>query len=198
MPILSRFGLKQSKWKSFVRQLQNYGFQRQLRGPEKGLCRHELFVRGRRDLCLEMRRIKKSYSSEYLSGVSPPTIPRLLNDRKFSMSMPSLQQASFNSGIRRSEVAWSAGLYTQNDRKTSVSACRPLMPRPILGGPAPFNCVLRPREKQLRTENGNCDLGSLTEWSSDEMNTLFLGESSLEETFSRESMKAKLVACHLT
>jgi hypothetical protein len=40
----------QTRFKSFLRQLQLYNFERTYRGPHRGECRHELFVRGRRDL----------------------------------------------------------------------------------------------------------------------------------------------------
>ena len=40
----------QTRFKSFLRQLQLYGFERTYKGPQRGLCKHRLFVRGRRDL----------------------------------------------------------------------------------------------------------------------------------------------------
>jgi len=40
----------QTRFKSFLRQLQLYGFERTYKGPHRGECKHELFVRGRRDL----------------------------------------------------------------------------------------------------------------------------------------------------
>lgn len=65
LPILQKYGFNQSRWKSFLRQLQNYGFRREIRGPTKGKCTHELFVKGRRELCHNMRRkLRKSNSAE--------------------------------------------------------------------------------------------------------------------------------------
>ena len=46
----------QTKYKSFLRQLQNYGFTRILRGPMKGVCSHKDFVRSNRAKCQKMRR----------------------------------------------------------------------------------------------------------------------------------------------
>lgn len=66
LPILQKYGFNQSRWKSFLRQLQNYGFRREIRGPTKGKCTHELFVKGRRELCQNMRRIRRSNSAETL------------------------------------------------------------------------------------------------------------------------------------
>jgi len=40
----------QTRFRSFLRQLQLYGFQRQFRGQRRGECKHVIFVRGQRDL----------------------------------------------------------------------------------------------------------------------------------------------------
>ncbi len=66
LPILQKCGFNQSKWKSFLRQLQNYGFRREIRGPAKGVCRHPDLVRGRRELCINMKRIKRWNSADNL------------------------------------------------------------------------------------------------------------------------------------
>jgi hypothetical protein len=47
---------KQSKWNSFARQLNLYGFIRVTSGPDAGGYYHELFLKGRPNLCLHMRR----------------------------------------------------------------------------------------------------------------------------------------------
>eukprot|EP00934_Nitzschia_sp_Nitz4_P004751 Nitzschia sp. Nitz4//scaffold331_size19140//1766//2764//NITZ4_008731-RA/size19140-processed-gene-0.23-mRNA-1//-1//CDS//3329548173//4741//frame0 len=66
LPVLRRFGFRQTKVKSFLRQLQYYGFQRQTKGPNKGTCQHEYFVRGNRTLCYRMNRMRLSNSTESL------------------------------------------------------------------------------------------------------------------------------------
>lgn len=48
---------KQSKWNSFARQLNLYGFIRITSGPDAGGYYHELFLKGRPNLCLHMRRV---------------------------------------------------------------------------------------------------------------------------------------------
>lgn len=48
---------KQSKWNSFARQLNLYGFQRISNGPDSGGYYHELFLKGRPNLCRHMRRV---------------------------------------------------------------------------------------------------------------------------------------------
>ena len=50
--------MRQTKYKSFLRQLQNYGYSRETKGPGKGICRHKDFIRGRRELCQQIKRIK--------------------------------------------------------------------------------------------------------------------------------------------
>ena len=54
--IMPRF-FKQSKWNSFARQLNLYGFQRLLTGPDAGGYYHELFLKGRPNLVVHMRRV---------------------------------------------------------------------------------------------------------------------------------------------
>ena len=51
-----RLHFNQTKYKSFLRQLQNYGFHRHTRGPRKGICSHKLFVQWDPVCCLQMKR----------------------------------------------------------------------------------------------------------------------------------------------
>jgi hypothetical protein len=46
-----------SKYKSFQRSLNLWGFETVSKGPDKGVCNHPLFVRGDADLCNSMKRI---------------------------------------------------------------------------------------------------------------------------------------------
>lgn len=46
--------LNQSKYRSFVRRLQRWGFRRVLEGDDAGAYFHELFLKGRADLCKRM------------------------------------------------------------------------------------------------------------------------------------------------
>ena len=50
----------QTRYKSFLRQIQNYGFRRVTRGPKRGVCSHEHFVRWDPLLCLQMKRVGKT------------------------------------------------------------------------------------------------------------------------------------------
>ncbi|MGK3759165.1 MAG: hypothetical protein ACI8RD_011482, partial [Bacillariaceae sp.] len=55
LPLL-RLHFRQTKYKSFLRQLQAYGFVRIIKGRNKGLVYHPEFQRGRKSLCIQMRR----------------------------------------------------------------------------------------------------------------------------------------------
>ncbi|OEU12877.1 hypothetical protein FRACYDRAFT_191328, partial [Fragilariopsis cylindrus CCMP1102] len=55
IPILKSY-FCQTKYKSFLRQLQTYGFTRVTRGDLKGIVSHPLLIRGKRFLCLRMKR----------------------------------------------------------------------------------------------------------------------------------------------
>jgi hypothetical protein len=47
---------RQSKFKSFLRQLQGYDFKRITRGKDQGVVSHPMFLRGRRSVCTLMKR----------------------------------------------------------------------------------------------------------------------------------------------
>ena len=65
--IMPRY-FKQTKYKSFQRQLHIYGFQRIQSGTDKGAYFHNLFVRHQRDSCLRMARQKiKGHQQRNLS-----------------------------------------------------------------------------------------------------------------------------------
>ncbi|VEU45168.1 unnamed protein product [Pseudo-nitzschia multistriata] len=57
----------QTKFKSFQRQLNLWGFQRVQIGPDKGSYFHPLFVRGRRDCCQHLSRAKLKGTAEKLT-----------------------------------------------------------------------------------------------------------------------------------
>jgi hypothetical protein len=75
VPLLAKY-FRQTKFKSFLRQLQSYDFHRIARGSDKGVVSHPLFVRGRRSLCFRMSRKPTGSLASQSSGVplhhSPP------------------------------------------------------------------------------------------------------------------------------
>ena len=69
---------KQSKFSSFCRQLSLYGFVRLRRdGPDKGGYYHEMFLRGRKDLCLRIIRLSKADNDEAKVYTPPDLEPKL-------------------------------------------------------------------------------------------------------------------------
>ena len=58
--ILPRF-FNQSKYKSFQKQLNVWGFVRITKGPDRGGYKHTLFVRGKKALCTQMSRRKTTH-----------------------------------------------------------------------------------------------------------------------------------------
>jgi hypothetical protein len=57
--VLPNFFLHSTKWESFQRQLNLYGFARISRGPGKGMYIHRYFVRDQRSLCRRITRTSK-------------------------------------------------------------------------------------------------------------------------------------------
>jgi len=73
IPILKSY-FCQTKYKSFLRQLQTYGFTRVTRGDLKGIVSHPLLIRGKRFLCLRMKRkVRTPKRQDSLSSVSSST-----------------------------------------------------------------------------------------------------------------------------
>ena len=56
----------QTKYKSFQRQLNMYGFHRLVKGRDRGACTHPLFVKGKKELCNRMVRAKVKRRSKKL------------------------------------------------------------------------------------------------------------------------------------
>ncbi len=70
--VLQRY-FRQSKFKSFLRQLQGYNFKRITRGKDQGVVSHPLFLRGRRSVSTLMRRKRvgpKPDAEERTSGLA--------------------------------------------------------------------------------------------------------------------------------
>lgn len=71
--VISANYFQQTRYKSFLRQLNLYGFQRISRGVHKGLCSHKFFIRGQPGLCSKIQRAYQVRRGTYSSnlGVTP-------------------------------------------------------------------------------------------------------------------------------
>ncbi|KAG7351414.1 HSF-type DNA-binding protein [Nitzschia inconspicua] len=99
--ILPHF-FQQTKYKSFQRQLNMWGFVRILTGPSAGGYNHDLFVRGREGLCKNMKRIKIKGSPEKRlkpircsnTRILSPRMPNFALNKSKEQSMPFRSQTS--------------------------------------------------------------------------------------------------------
>lgn len=89
---------KQSKFTSFTRKLNRWGFSRVCRGPEMGAYYHKFFQRGNYLLCMQMhcrsnnKSTKDTTTMDNTASSSPATSPK--HDPKVSSSPPPIKTSS--------------------------------------------------------------------------------------------------------
>ena len=106
--VLQRY-FRQSKFKSFLRQLQGYNFNRITKGKDQGIVSHPMFIRGRRSVCALMKR-KRAIDSIANATTSTASV-----DGK---SLTALSKS--NAGLKRIKK----NPDTKKDTKTSPSMTR--------------------------------------------------------------------------
>jgi len=124
----------QSRYKSFLRQLQLYGFERQLKGKRRGEFKHIMFVRGQRDL-LNKKSIEdfqvaasENHSGSNISSSNGSTILPILPSMQISLAgkkkisnipiFPSKPLTMFGKKKKIRQVT-----LTSSDEEEKVSAC---------------------------------------------------------------------------
>jgi len=88
------FHFHQTKYASFQRQLNLYGFSRLTHGPDKGAYYHRLFVRGQRDLCKGMVR-QKIKGTKVRKTIAPEAEPNFYNEESQMNLAQSFTHESF-------------------------------------------------------------------------------------------------------
>eukprot|EP00537_Pseudo-nitzschia_pungens_P011761 CAMPEP_0172392262 /NCGR_PEP_ID=MMETSP1061-20121228/8437_1 /TAXON_ID=37318 /ORGANISM="Pseudo-nitzschia pungens, Strain cf. pungens" /LENGTH=190 /DNA_ID=CAMNT_0013123067 /DNA_START=1479 /DNA_END=2051 /DNA_ORIENTATION=- len=84
LEVLQQNGFNQKRYKSFLRQLQLYGFQRTFTGPRRGECKHPFLVRGRPDL-LDRKSVHdfQQKSCDSICDIADELIRFKTSERKF-------------------------------------------------------------------------------------------------------------------
>ena len=89
----------QTRFKSFLRQLQLYGFERTYKGPHRGECKHQLFVRGRKDLLHKKSIDDFQRTANSTSNRSPKNVRKLFEppmpEAALSSTTPEAVTSSF-------------------------------------------------------------------------------------------------------
>jgi len=98
LPVMANY-FRQTKYKSLLRQLQGYDFKRVTSGDRKGNVSHPSFVRGRRSLCMNMKRkqTKASTTSSTKDSSASGTKDTENNINKALTSSTKLQSYSLGS-----------------------------------------------------------------------------------------------------
>ena len=142
--ILPRF-FKQSKYKSFQKQLNVWCFERICKGPYKGAYRHPSFEREQHGLCRQMQRkkVKGSCPPQQVQAIVPlgapssltcPPAARVSSDS----SVDSFDQQSYDSSLKRGQH----GLCRQMQRKKVKGSGPPQQVQAIVpfGAPSSLTC----------------------------------------------------------
>ncbi|GKY94235.1 hypothetical protein MPSEU_000389300 [Mayamaea pseudoterrestris] len=84
---------RHTKISSFQRQCNLYGFKRVAKGPDAGAYQHEMFRRGRPDLCALMKRTKQKGASPMLRGIGAAAGGRSRSDSVTSSPLLTPEQS---------------------------------------------------------------------------------------------------------
>lgn len=114
IPVVTAY-FRQTRYKSLLRQLQGYNFKRITSGENKGNVSHPLFVRGKPELCLEMKRKQKASKDENKKSKAKQSA----NTNQTSSSsqrqgppirIPPITQSSTGSDVKRLESTFQNAL----------------------------------------------------------------------------------------
>jgi len=169
---------RQSKFKSFLRQLQGYNFKRITRGKDQGVVSHPLFIRGRRSVSTLMRR--KRVGPKVTAVIDPE--PKKAN----SMAVAASQNIHFKKSSMSNETVLSrvtkptgnTPILPQGSQRTialptpsqTFSSHKPSVAQPpqsvvgvITPNPQDVLCVDYPNAKTAQQFQGNRKLASIVQ-----------------------------------
>jgi len=153
---------RQSKFKSFLRQLQGYNFKRITRGKDQGVVSHPLFLRGRRSVSTLMRRKRVG--------------PKPENDERAAKLAASFKKTTPSAAAKAPATRGSPTPPTRILPAPHTIASRPMPPaihsagvggflKPGILNPRPQDvlCVDYPNAHQVRQFQGNRKLASIVQ-----------------------------------
>jgi hypothetical protein len=117
--VMSHF-FNQTKYASFQRQLNLYGFSRLTHGPDKGAYYHNCFVRGKRHLCKGMIR-QKIKGTKVRKSLSPEDEPNFYDMGEQTQNVSSSGKTGLGDSKNLTQSA-SAQSITENSPDTSLSS----------------------------------------------------------------------------
>jgi hypothetical protein len=127
-----------SKYKTFQRSLNLWGFKSVSRGPDKGACYHQFFVRGNVDLCKNMIRVK-------IKGGGTAGVPSS-SEPKTATSAPQAQESSLATKLSQLSAAAT--------RSSKFSSSKPVTPS-IPATSAFIRCKLNSHGSSMTRTLGN-------------------------------------------
>jgi hypothetical protein len=102
--ILKR-NFNQTRFKSFLRQLQVYGFERLFKGESQGECSHPMFVRGRQDLLYKksIEEFQDAANDKIKRNICPSNVEQMLSNS--AKNEASISSSSSSSSVSASAAA---------------------------------------------------------------------------------------------
>lgn len=161
---------RQSKFKSFLRQLQGYNFKRITRGKDQGVVSHPLFLRGRRSVSTLMRRkrVGPKPDTDHASKIAATASETLILPKKSSVGNDGVAKQNSNPRVL-AQARHAIPLATPSAIHSAPGfLAKPASQQPQAGGimnpnPQDVLCVDYPNGHQVQQFQGNRKLASIVQ-----------------------------------